>query len=148
MRFPLLAVVALLCFAAPLMGSPIPIGAPASLGYAMGSNIGLGFAELDILSSSYRQGSDAFNLQGPMDNLRSSNVQGSVDNPPGSDLQESMDNPLPATGSVGAIGRDGHPDPGPENAVRPAVSEPSGLMVILGAGLFGAGALLRRKLQA
>ncbi len=147
MRFPLLAVVALLCFAAPLMGSPILIGAPASPGYAMGSNVGLGFAELDILSSSYRQGSGGFNVQGSMDNPRGSNLQESVDDPPSSNLQESMDNPLPAAGSVEAIGRGGHSDPGP-TVVRPPVSEPSGLMVILGSGLFGAGVLLRRKLEA
>jgi hypothetical protein len=147
MRVPLLAVVVLVCFATPLMASPIPIGAPASPGYAMGSNVGLGFAELDVLSSSYKQDPSGFSVQGAMGDPRGADLQESMDNPRSSSLQESMDNSLPAAGSVGAIGRDGHPDPGP-NAVRPAVSEPSGLMVMLGSGLFGAGALLRRRLKA
>ena len=134
-RFPLSALVVSLCLVAPLMASPIPIGSPAGSGYAMGSNIGLGLAELDMLSSSYKQAPSGFS------------VQGSMDNPRGPNLQESMDNPPPAAGPVGAIGRDGHADPGP-NAVRAPVSEPSGLMVMLGSGLFGAGALLRRRLKA
>ena len=58
------AIVVCLCFVAPLMASPIPIGAPSSLGYSMGSNIGLGFSELDMLSSSYKQAPDGFNVQG------------------------------------------------------------------------------------
>ena len=133
-RFLLWAVVALLCLVAPLMAGPIPISAPSSPGYAM-SNSGLGFSELDILSSSYKQAPDTFNLQQPMDNPRRPN------------LQESMDDPLPATGSDGAIGRYEGPNPGP-TAIQRRVPEPSGLMVMMGSGLFGAGALLRRKLRA
>ncbi len=125
-----------------MMASPITIGAPTNRGYAMSSNVGLGFADLDILSSSYKQGPGDFS------------VRGSLDNPGGSNLHESIDTPipvadnlLPAAGSVGAIGRDEDPNPD-STALRNPVSELSGLMVMLGSGLFGAGVLLRRKLGA
>jgi hypothetical protein len=121
--FPLLAVVALLCGVAPLMASPIPISAPLGPAYAMGSNAGLGFSDLDVLSSSYRQGLGDFNVP------------------------EAMGNPIPATGLAGPIISDRHSDPGP-TAIRTPVSEPSGLMVMMGSGLFGAGAFLRRRLKA
>jgi PEP-CTERM motif len=138
-RFLLWAVVALLCLVAPLMAGPIPISAPSSPGYAM-SNSGLGFSELDILSSSYKQAPDTFNLQRSMDNPRGPNLQESMDDPLPA-------NPLPATGSDGAIGRYEGPNPGP-TAIQRRVPEPSGLMVMMGSGLFGAGAFLRRRLKA
>lgn len=145
-RFPLSALVVIGSFVAPLMASPIPIGAPANPGYAMGSNIGLGFAELDVLSTSYKRVPDSFNLQGSADNLRGTNLQESLDNPRGSNLQESLDDPIPAAETVGTIARDGGENPDP-TALRRPVSEPSGLLVMLGSALFGAGALLRRRLK-
>ena len=115
----LLLLAMLLCMAAPLMAGPIQIGDPSAPGYMTGSNNGYPAPDVFSLHSA---GPGRIGLLGSGDPLLSGGL-----------------------GSEHLIQGGGGPLGPP---VLKPVPEPSGLMVMLGAGLFGMAGLAGRKLIA